>query len=298
MNCRTGILATILILITLFSCRKEEEAYQYHPVIIPPPTDATGKDTALSVQALLNKDSFKALGRALQPDSIIKLSFLNLSNDSFLEIVLGADTPGLYKMGRSISSHTAVYYPDLQSKNNQKGYTSRATDSAGGYVKIVEIDTVNYRIKGAFQLLLLSRTDTARYSFENGNFDILYNFSKMNVDGTGLTARSLSTSGLSGGNNTAPEPFVAIDFEDSMQVVIRIVYSGIGTYTLESGSIQTVQLIDLKTSKVYKSVSGNLNLLRFNYGQFMQATFNCELQASDGSKKTISNGVFLVGNIF
>lgn len=274
------------------SCSKQERVYQYHPS--PAPEDATGRDTALSVTALRNMDTFKALGRSLKPDSIIKLSFYDFNSSAFLEIVLGSDTPGVYMMGRSISKHTAVYYPDLLSKQSAKGFTSRATDSSGGFVMITEIDTVNFKVKGKFELLLLSRTDPSRYDFKSGSFDITYNFSRMELDGTSYKSLTVSAGGLSGGSAAAPLPYTTIRFPDSLMMQISVRYTGNGTYQLDSNSIV---LADTKINKIYRPVSGDMNLLRFNYGEFMQATFNARLSAADGEQRTIRNGVFVLGNI-
>ncbi|HTN17731.1 MAG TPA: hypothetical protein VL092_08625 [Chitinophagaceae bacterium] len=276
------------------SCKKQEGIYDYHPA--PIPENATGKDTALSATALLNTVDFKALGRALQPDSLIKISIFDFNSGAFLEIALGADTPGMYTMGRSVSKHTAVYYTDAQSKQQAKGFTSRATDSAGGYVKVTEIDTLNHRVKGVFELLLLSRTNTNRYDFKAGSFDILYNYGTIKLDGTAMGSVKLTTIGLQLGSPVQPTPATTISFPNSLELNVALSnYTGVGTYKMNTNV--RITLTDKKTGKKYESISGSLNLLRFNFGEFMQATFDCEVQSGDGEKKKITNGAFALGNI-
>jgi hypothetical protein len=278
----------------LLACKKQEAVFEYHPA--PIPEIATNRDTALSALAILNADSFKALGRALQPDSLIKISIFDFNSGAFLEIALGADTPGLYTMGRNVSKHTAVYYADAQSKQMAKGFTSRATDSAGGYVRITEIDTLNHRVKGIFELLLLSRTNTSRYDFKTGSFDILYNYGSIKMDDLVSSSVKLTTGGLKSGTAVLPTPNMTMSFPNSLDLTVAILnYAGVGSYKM--GTDVSMTLTDKKTNKKYEGKTGTLNLLRFNFGEFMQATFDGELEAADGEKKKITNGAFALGNI-
>lgn len=278
------------------SCNKKEETvYQYVYTEAPPP--ATTRDTAITVNALLNNNLFSALGRALPPVGKISMSFYDFASSAFLEIALSADTPGTYLMGRSIAANTAVYYPDMASKLSKKGFTSRATDSASGLVRITEVDTVHHRIKGVFELLLLSRTDSRRFQFQQGTFDILYNHCEVTLNDSSRKASIVNASGLSVGTAVAPAPQVIVYFPDSLSIDIQPFkinpYNGPGKYTLQSNDIIATD----KYNKKYRVTSGTVDLIRLNYGEFVQAYFDCILKANDSTILKISNGSFVVGNI-
>ncbi len=179
-----NVLYLLLFCCLLSSCRKEEPLFVFDEKDKIPP--ATNKDTAISVTALLNGDTFRALGRAAAPDDSLNLSFYNVAEGSFLEIKILADTPGTYTLGRTVSAYTVAFYRSAKDKSEKKGYTSRATEDAGGTFTITTIDTGTHKIKGSFNLLLLSRTDTARYQFTAGSFDVLYNHAEMQMGGSWL----------------------------------------------------------------------------------------------------------------
>lgn len=283
----------ISCLLVFFSCRKTEPLFQYH--FEPPPDDATQRDTAISVVALLNADTFKAIGRSRKPDSIIKISLFDFNSKAFLELSLSADTPGIYPMGRNISEHTAVYYSSPANKQNLRGFTSRATDSAGGYVRVTEIDTVNHKLKGTFELLLLSRTDSNRYAFKSGSFDILYNYAELVLDTTNLISSKISGAGLSNGSAIVPAPYVIIDLSETAYLALNIFshYQGPGDYAVKNDEDILLNI----DGKEYYSKSGTARLIRFNYGEFMQASFSGSFESADGEKKTIKSGTFVVGNL-
>jgi hypothetical protein len=286
----------VLALLMLFgACRKEEGIYKYTYHQKPP--DATTRDTAVSVTAILNNnvDSFRALGRSLEPDGSIKVSFYDLNGSGFLDIVLGADTPGTYTMGRSISANTAVYYKNATDKQNKSGFTSRATEEATGTFVITEMDTVGRRIKGNFHCLLLSRTQPDRFEFKEGSFNIQYNYAQMQLDEDTLKATVVNESGLGEGSADVPAPYAELGFPGSFTLMINTfkTYKGPGSYSVKPDEII---LTDDKTGKQYKSVSGTAELIRFNFGEYMQATFDAELKAADGETRQIRNGIFVVGN--
>jgi len=282
-----------LSLLLFFSCKKTEPLFQYH--FDTPPDDATKRDTAISVTALLNNDTFKAIGRSRKPDSIIKISLFDFNSDAFLEIAINGDTLGTYPMGRNISDYTAVYYPNAGSKQQLRGFTSRATDSAGGQVTITSIDTVNHKIKGTFELLLLSRTDSARYAFKTGSFDILYNYAEMVLDTTSLVISKMPGTGLANGSATVPEPHIIMELSDSAFLSVKIFahYQGPGDYTVKNDEDMLLNI----GGKEFYSKSGTARLIRFNYGEFIQATFNGEFVAGDGEKRSIKSGAFVIGNL-
>lgn len=281
----------------LLSCRKEEQVYRYNFGKKPPP--ATDKDTAIAVTAKLNATDFSALGRALKPDSIISIYFFDFTSNAFLEVVLGSDTIGTYTMGRAISASTAVYYSDAMSKQNKQGFTSRATDSAGGYVKITEIDTVNHKLKGEFELLLLSRMDSSRYEFKQGSFDILYNHGEMLVNDT-LLLFATDVKVLGEIDNTAPLPFMILSFSDSTVVNINIIrhqgYQGTGEYTVRGKAEEDITFTDHLTGKTYKAVSGKLNLTRYNFKEYIQGSFEGTFETDQGEQRKITEGRFVIGN--
>jgi hypothetical protein len=287
------ITALLGILVFFGACRKQEQVYVY--TYNQPIPDATTRDTVISVTAIMNHDTFRALGRSLEPNGSINVSFYDLNGSGFLDIVLGADTPGTYTMGRSISANTAVYYKDALDKQNKSGFTSRATEEAGGVFVITEMDTITRRIKGTFHCLLLSRTRPDRFDFKEGNFNIQYNYGQMQLGDDILKATAVNENGLGNGTPDKPAPFMELSFPDSLSLMIHTfgTYKGPGSYTVKADEII---LTDNKTGKQYKSVSGTAELIRYNYGEYMQGLFDVELKAADGATYKISNGIFVAGN--
>ncbi|WP_198666909.1 hypothetical protein [Taibaiella helva] len=273
------------------SCRKEEDGFTF-PVVPyePPPPPATEHDTVISVTALLNNDSFTALGRALTPSAEgLEFSFLSLDGNS-LFVVLGADTPGTYEMQRNVSIHTAVYYVPQQTET--KSFTSRATTDAGGRFTVTLVDTVSHRIKGTFSLLLTSRTYPERYDFKEGAFDILYNFMEMTLEGRKMTAAGQSPSNLNQGSATAPYlDNIGFGFADGSSFLISAgAYTGTKTYS---------STVAYKNSqgKTFQASGVPMMLIRYHYGQFMQAEYGpAELVAADGEKLRMAEGRFVQGN--
>ena len=282
----------LLFCCLLQSCRKEEPLFVFKEKEKLPP--ATNKDTAIAVTALLNGDSFKALGRAAAPHDSLVFSFFNVETETYLNIRIAADTPGVYPMGRTISAYTAIYYASANDKINQKGYTSRATEEAGGTFTVNTIDTVNHKIKGSFDLMLLSRADSGRYVFRQGNFDVLYNHAELELDGQWV--RPIPVSLLREGTAAAPAPIVLIGLSDTLRLSITFSqYRGLGAYSLSNGL--TVKLIDLKDGSIVDGAeSMEVNLQRFNFGEFIQLSFRGKIKANDGSVKVIENGSFVMGN--
>jgi hypothetical protein len=287
-----GVLYLLLFCCLLQSCRKEEPLFVFKEKDKQPP--ATNKDTAISVVALLNGDSFKALGRATAPHDSLTFSFFNVEDTSYLNIRILADTPGTYLMGRSQSAYTAIYYASALDKINQKGYTSRATEEAGGTFTVTDIDTISHKIKGSFDLTLLSRTDSGIYAFRQGNFDVLYNHAELEMEGRLIRASPIGS--LRDGTATAPAPAVLIKISDTLQLSIAFSqYKGLGLY--EMGSGLTVKFFDLRDGSFpYTAENMEVNLRRFNFGEFIQFTFSGKLKTSDGTIKTIEKGSFVVGN--
>lgn len=287
-----GVLYLLLFCCLLQSCRKEEPLFIFKEKDKQPP--ATNKDTAISVVAVLNGDSFKALGRATAPHDSLTFSFFNVEDTSYLNIRILADTPGTYPMGRSQSAYTAIYYASALDKLNQKGYTSRATEEAGGTFTVTTIDTVSHKIKGSFDLTLLSRTDAGSYAFRQGNFDVLYNHAEFEMEGQLIHASPMGS--LRDGTATVPAPAVLIKIGDTLQLSIAFSqYKGLGIYDLASGL--TVKSFDLRDGSFpYTIENMEVNLLRFNFGEFMQFTFSGKLKAADGTVKTIEKGSFVIGN--
>ncbi|PSK90726.1 DUF6252 family protein [Taibaiella chishuiensis] len=287
-----GLLYLVLLVVLLASCRKEESLFVFKEKERQPP--ATGKDTAIAVTALLNGDSFLALGRAAAPDDSIKMSFYNVASGSFLDIRLLADTPGTYTLGRAVSAYTAVYYLSAKDKSEQKGYTSRATEDAGGTIKVAVIDTQNHKIKGSFELMLRSRTDTTQYTFSQGNFDILYNHAVMDIDGRTVNAIP-NISGLETGTPTAPIPRAIMNIGDSLNLSVMFdTYKGPGNYG--AGDNLKILLRNQKNGKEYHAEQASAVITRFNYREFLQVSFEGTLKAGDGSTLKISRGSFVMGN--
>lgn len=283
----------MLLLAALFvSCRKEESLFIFKEKDKQPP--ATNKDTAVSVTALLNGDSFLALGRAAAPADSIRMSFYNVASGSFLDIRLLADTPGTYTLGRSVSAYTAVYYLSAKDKAEQKGYTSRATEEAGGTITLTAVDTLNHKLKGSFELMLRSRTDTTRYTFSQGSFDILYNHATVDMDGRTLTALP-DISGLETGSPTAPIPRAIMHLGDSLDLSVMFdTYKGPGSYT--TGDNLKIVLHNRKSGKMYQAEQARAEIIRFNYREFLQVRFEGTLKAGDGSTVLLSQGSFVMGN--
>ncbi|WP_118973657.1 DUF6252 family protein [Taibaiella koreensis] len=275
----------------LTSCRKEEDGFTF-PVVPyePPPPPATEHDTVISVKALLNNDSFTALGRALTPSAEgLEFSFLGLDGNS-LFVVLGADTPGTYEMKRSVSIHTAVYY--VQQQAVQQSYTSRATAEAGGAFTVTAVDTVTHRIKGTFSLLLTSRTYPERYDFKEGVFDILYNFMEMTIDGRKMIASGQSPSNFNQGSAIAPFlDNIGFGFADGGSFIISAgAYAGLKQYNCTA-------VYTNGQGKKFQAGNVPMTLIRYHYGQFLQAECGpAELTAEDGTKVTLTDGSFVQGN--
>lgn len=273
------------------SCRKEEDGFIF-PVVPyePPPPPATEHDTVISVKALLNNDSFTALGRALTPSvKGFEFSFLGLDGNS-LFVVLAADTPGSYEMKRSVSAHTAVYY--VQGQGETRSYTSRATTEAGGVFTVAAVDTTSHRIKGTFSLLLTSRTYPERYDFKEGVFDVLYNFMDVTIDGRKMTASGQSPSNLNQGSAIAPFlDNIGFGFADGSSFLISAgAYTGLKQYSCTA-------VYKDREGKTFQSAAVPMNLVRYHYGQFLQAECGpAELIAGDGSKVILTNGSFVQGN--
>lgn len=289
-------LSCLIFIFALSSCNKQEQVWAFNITpqdTVPPP--ATNKDTVISVTAVLNNDSFKALGRAEPPAGKLDISFLDLGSDASLIIALGADTVGSYLLGRSISANTAVWYTD-----DGKSYTSRATEDAGGLITITEVDTVKHRIKGSFDLLLLSRTDSSQYDFQEGQFDILYNHISFLMDETAFEVEPTETikaNALSAGSATDPQPDFALQLNDSLILNMTIVsYEGTGIYDASDTNKVKVQLLDTKNAKVYTAFAGEIDLIRFNYGEFIQLLFSCDLKADDDKQISLTSGSIVIGN--
>jgi hypothetical protein len=291
------IFCIVIILCTQFlweGCRKEEEIYNFPIRQLPKP--ATERDTAVSVHALLNGSKFEALGRANYPDSTISISFFDFNSEAFLEFELNADTIGTYTLGRKVSEYTAVYYKSILDKRSSKGFTSRATEDAGGSITILKIDSVDHKIKGTFTLSLQSRSDSSKFIFTDGSFDFFYNYCEMKLDNNVMNGKKQFIS--SEGSTVSPEPQIMVDFQDSVSLKISLVatgYKGIGQYDVKDA--EDINFIDNRNNKTYKAISGKFNLLRYNFGEFLQATFSCELQADDGEKKTITDASLVIGNM-
>lgn len=260
----------------------------------PPPPPATGKDTTVSVTALLNNDTFKALGRADVSSGKLSITFSDLNSTASLKFELDADTPGVYHMDRTISAHTALWYD-----KDGKSFTSRATEEAGGTVTITEVDSVKHRIKGTFDLLLLSRTDSARYQFDEGKFDILYNHFVITMGDKVINLQpdeGAKTVALTSGNESVPQPTVFIQLNDSLAFNITILrYTGTGNYDATDKDKVSFQVLYTKKEKVLSARSGTVSLIRYNYGQFLQVLFEGTLQAEDGEQLVISNGSAVIG---
>lgn len=287
-----GLMYIALFAVLLSSCRKEESLFVFKEKEERPP--ATDKDTAISVTALLNGEVFKALGRAAAPDDSMKISFYNVGSGSFLDIRLLADTPGVYTMGRAVSAFTAVYYLSAQDKSEQKGYTSRATEEAGGTFTVTTVDTLNHKIKGSFALLLCSRTEAAKYTFTEGSFDILYNHASMDMEGRKVSGQP-NISGLETGSATAPTPRAIMNFGDTLSLsVIFDNYKGPGTYG--PGDQLSIVMKNSKNGKEYHAEQAKADIIRFNYREFLQVNFEATLKAGDGSTVVIKDGSFVMGN--
>lgn len=287
-----NILYLLLFCCLLQSCRKEEPLFVFKEKDKQPP--ATNKDTAISVTALLNGDSFKALGRATAPRDSLVFSFFNIEAGSYLNIRIAADTPGIFPMGRTVSDYTAIYYASANDKINQKGYTSRATEEAGGTFTVTTIDTVHHKIKGNFDLKLLSRADSGSYVFRQGNFDVLYNHAELELEGQMVRTTPISL--LREGTPAAPAPIILIGISDTLRLSVTFSqYKGLGAYSISNGL--TVKLIDLKDGSIVNGAENmEVNLQRFNFGEFIQLTFRGKIKATDGSVKIIENGSFVMGN--
>lgn len=285
------LLLLIITSILLPSCRKEETPFEFPKVPYePPPPPATGSDTVISVTAILNSDSFSALGRALTPTAEgLEFSFLTLNGDQ-LFVALGADTPGTYEMKRSVSAHTAVYY--VKDATETRSYTSRATDEAGGTFTLTSIDTEHHRIKGKFRFLLTSRTYPGTYDFKEGVFDILYNFMEATLDGNKVTASEQAPSNYNQG--TAVTPFldnISFTFADQSKFSISAgKYEGLKEYEC------TVAYTDA-SGKTFHATGVTMKLIRYNYGQFIQAEIGqATFSAGDGTKIHMNEGRFVQGN--
>lgn len=293
---RFPFLLIFILSVSLYSCTKQEKVWQFNIVDQkPPPPPATGKDTIISVTALLNNDTFKALGRAEAPSGKLSITFVDLHSTARLKLDLGADTPGVYPMSRDIATHTALWY-------NAEGisFTSRATEDAGGTVTISEIDTVNHRLKGHFDLLLTSRTDSSRYSFEEGAFDILYNHAVMTIDDKFQEIKPIDettkTLALSSGTEASPLPVFILAVNDSLKLTMKFLnYDGIRKYDITEADKIKITLQNTKTGKMFTADAGAITLIRFNYKEFAQLLFDCQLKADDGERRKISNGSVVIG---
>jgi len=276
-------------------CNKQEKIWQFQTVPPEPePPPATEADTAISVTAVLNNDTFRALGRAEPPSGSLAIKFSDISSDAFLEIALAFDTPGIYAMGRSIAANTAVWY-------NAEGvsFTSRATEEAGGSVTIAEIDTVGHRIRGSFALNLLSRTNDNRYKFESGSFDILYNHITMTLDGgevAGIIDPTVKASALSYGTPAEPNPVIIAMLGDSLRMNMNLLYNGTGNYNIEDKDKLVFIVEDMKGEKEFTAITGNVMLVRFSYGQFIQLLFNATLKTTSGEQMIIEKGSVVIGD--
>lgn len=284
------LLCCVVFSLLLFGCRKEEGAFDFKEKDKQP--DATGKDTAISVIARLNGNMYRAIGRAMPPADSLFFSFFHADSGSFLEIKLGADTPGEYTLGKSVSKHTAVYYRSALDRGI-KGFTSRAKEEAGGKVTISDVDTVNHRVKGSFELLLLSRTSPDSYEFKEGSFNVLYNHAVMKKGAERMNAVPLPD-GLNFGTAVAPTPYALMVLPGGRTLRISFNdYKGPGTYHLADQL--NIVLRDNSQGKEYTATSAEVALVRFNYNEFLQLLFSCELKAPDGETLTISDGTFVMG---
>lgn len=294
------LLNTFICLLTLclFSnCSKQEAVWEFNNV---EPADTTSNpvtdiDTTISVTAILNDDTFKALGRAEPPDEKLTLTFADIHSDAYLKLILSADTPGTYLMNRNIAAHTAVWYDTAGNS-----YTSRATDSAGGTVTISEVDTVNHRVKGAFDLLMASRSDSNRYMFKEGNFDMLYNHVVASIGTVVYEAKTIDETlknlALSSGTATNPEPVIIATLNDSFKLTVKFLdYDGTRTYNLTESDKIKITLQEISTGKIFTADSGELTLVRFNYKAFIQLLFNSHLKADDGAVLELTKGSIVVG---
>lgn len=284
----------VIAFISFTACNKQEKVWQFQ--LSPPspePPLATVTDTVISVTALLNGDTLKALGRAEPPKEKMLIRFSDINSTGYLDVVLGADTPGVYHMGRSISANTAVWYNE-----EHVSFTSRATDDAGGNMTITEIDTVNHRIKGIFELNLSSRADSNEYRFDSGVFDILYNHIAVNLDDRqleGTIDATVKKFALSSGDIAAPVPNILALIDDSLRLNMTIHYAGPGTYDLKDPERAGCSVEDIQSGKIYTATDGEVNLIRFNYGQFIQMLFSVTVKTEAGEELIFKSGSIVIG---
>lgn len=152
-------IASVLVMLVLFSCRKESSIER------PGSTNGTFMADVNGVQWLA-ADTLKSAS--------ILAGFINLTgisaDDRQLSIMLNDTIPGTYTLDQQSTS--VAFYGSIDSTANFIYSTNQGADAsqAGGTVTVTQIDPINHTISGTFSFTVFRDVDGKQLQLANGVF--------------------------------------------------------------------------------------------------------------------------------
>jgi len=215
MNRRLTYIISTLMLLVLFSCRKETSIER------PGSTDGT-------FMADVNGSQWVA-SDSLKSASILAglINLTGISDDHRqLSITLNDTIPGIYVLNQNSTSVAFFGYTDSSSSYIYSTNQGADSTQAGGTVTVTEIDPINHTISGTFSFNVYREFDGKQLQFTNGIFRKLpYTSSlppgdgsdtlKATIDGGNWVAQSVDGAVVSGqliinGSNLSATQFIGL----------------------------------------------------------------------------------------
>jgi hypothetical protein len=283
-------IVSALVLLVLFSCRKEVS------------TEGHGNASVFTVQ--IDGDQWTAVDSLKQ--ATILAGIINLTgvsaDDKQLSITLNDSIPGVYTLDQtttSAASYASVDSADLYAYTTNQGNGTQA----GGTVTVIEIDQINHTITGTFSLNVYRDFDGKQKKLTDGVFYKLPYSSTLSEANKGDTIKAVLD-----GQNWAGRSIIASALSNSLVIsgsalngtqtvsLFMPVDAPVGDHPLNFFSLDYSAVYAPVLNTAYFASTGNLTILENNpVTRRIRGNFN--FTASDGSGQQtyeVTNGYFSV----